>query len=185
MPQALSIYQKPPPAAACGTRLELVARYDLGLTFPHHLVTHRFYFLSASIVSTLVAPCDDDRTPKRPGPRYSRRRHAARKRAREERRQLARREQELSICAKGIPNTPQGALKISAFMNTVGEFYLVVRLHKYPTVWHLGDFEASEVIATLQTESIKVRYFSSAVNLGLGLAGNLNRLTMAGNRVKT
>lgn len=54
-------------------------------------------------------------------------------------------------------------------MNTVGKFYLVVRLHKYPTVWHLGDFEASEVIATLQTESVKVRYFSSAVNFGLGL----------------
>lgn len=172
MPQALSIYQKTPSAVARGTRLELVALYDLGLTFPHHLVTHRFYFLSASIVSTLVAPCDDDQTPIRPGPRQNRR-HAVRKRAREERRQLARREQELSICAKGIPNTPQGALKISAFMNTVGEFYFVVRLHKYPTVWHLGDFEASEVIATVQTESIEVRYFSSAVNFGLGLAGNL------------
>lgn len=82
MPQALSIYQKPPPAAACGTRLELVARYDLGLTLPHNLVTHRFYFLSASIVA-LVEPCDDGQTPRRPGTRHSMRRHAARKRARE------------------------------------------------------------------------------------------------------
>lgn len=83
MPQSLSIYQKPPPAAACGTRLELVARYDLGLTLPHNLVTHRFYFLSASMVSTLVEPCDDGQTPRRPGTRHSMRRHAARKRARE------------------------------------------------------------------------------------------------------
>lgn len=123
MPQALSIYQKRPPAAACGTRLELVARYDLGLTFPHNLVTHRFYFLSASMLSPLVAPCDDGQTPRRPGPRHNRRRHAARKRAREGPRQIAEREQELSICAKDILNTPRGTLKISTFMNTVGEFY--------------------------------------------------------------
>lgn len=173
MPQALRIYQKPPPTAVCGTRLEFVARYDLGLTFPHHLVTHRFYFLSASIVSTLIAPRDHDETPRRPDGRHSRRRHAARKRAREAATQIARREQELGICAKEIPNTPQGTVKMSAFMNTVGEFHLVVRLHKYPTAWHLGDFEASEVIATLQTESIKVRYFSSAVNLGWAWTGNL------------
>lgn len=63
-----------------------------------------------------------------------RRRHAARKRAREAPRQIARREQELGICAKEIPNTPQGTVKISAFMDTVGEFYLVLMLHKYPTV---------------------------------------------------
>lgn len=158
MPQALSIYQKPPPAATCGTRLEFVARYDLGLTFPHHPVTHHFYFFSASMVSTLVAPSYDDQTPKQHG-----------QRAPEAPRQFARREQELSVCAKRIPNTPQGMLKISTFMHTVGEFYIVVRLHKYPTAWHLGDFEASEVIATLQTESIEVRYFSSAVNFELGL----------------
>lgn len=169
MPQALSIYQQPPPAAARGTRIELVARYDLGLTFPHHLVTHQFYFLSASIVSTLAPPCDDDHTPKQHGTRHSRQRHATQKRAPDAPSQLTRREQELSVCAKGIPNTPQGILKISAIMNTLGEFYLVVRLHKYPTAWHLGDFEASEVIATLQTESITVRYFRSAVNFGLGL----------------
>lgn len=66
-------------------------------------------------------------------------------------------------------NTPQGTVKISAFMDTVGDFYFVVRLHKYPTVWHLGSFEASKVIATLQTESTKVRYFSSAFNFGLGI----------------
>lgn len=170
MQQALSIYQQPPPTAVCGTRLEFVARYDLGLTFPHLVVTHRFYFLSASIVSTVIAPREDDGTLRRsPDTRQRRPGRAARTRDRQALRQMARRDQELGICAREIANTPQGTVKMSAFMDTVGDFRFVVRLHKYPTVWHLGSFEASEVIATLQTESMKVRYFSSAVNFGLGI----------------
>ena len=170
MQQALSIYQQPPPTAVRGTRLEFVARHDLGFTFPHLVVTHRFYFLSASIVSTVIAPREDDRTPRRsPDPQRRRPGRAARTRDRQAPRQMARREQELGICAREIANTPHGTVKISAFMDTVGDFHFVVRLRKYPTVWHLKSFEASEVIATLETESMKVRYFRSAVKFGLGI----------------
>lgn len=170
MQQALlSIHQQPPPTAFRRTRLEFVARYDLGLTFPHHAVTHRFYILNASIVSTVIAPCNDDNTPRRLYPEQRRRGRATRTRGRQAPRQMARREQELGICAREIPNTPQGTVKMSANMDTIGDFRFVVRLHEYPTVWHLGNFEASEVLATLRTESIKVRYFCGAVNLGLGI----------------
>lgn len=172
MQQALSIYQQPPPTAFPRTRLEFVARYDLGLTFPHQVVTHRFYFLSASIVSTVIAPREDEWRP--PNPRQ--RGRAARKRPRQLSREIQ--ERELGICAREIPNTPQGIVKISAFMDTVGDFHFVVKLHKYPTAWHLGDFEASEVIATLRTESIKVCYFSSAVNFGLGFDWEYNEFLL-------
>lgn len=46
---------------------------------------------------------------------------------------------------------------MSANMDTIGDFRFVVRLHEYPTVWHLGNFEASEVLATLHQGALLLR----------------------------